>query len=128
MDLSYSPEDLAFRDEVRAFLDAKLSPEMAGRVRSGQSLGKPAHDEWHAILNEQGSVSELREAALEDELAAAGLMELESAGIRGTVMRAIQRAVRRARQGPYGETRNAGNFPAEGMTRPPPGGIEEDGA
>ncbi len=54
MDLSYSPEDIAFRDEVRAFLDAKLSPEMSGKVRNGQELGKAAHDEWHTILNEQG--------------------------------------------------------------------------
>ena len=54
MDLSYSPEDLAFRDEVRAFLAEKLPAEMAAKVRNGQELGKAAHDKWHAILNEQG--------------------------------------------------------------------------
>ena len=54
MDLSYSPQDLAFRDEVRAFLDESLPPEMSAKVRNGQELGKPAHDKWHAILNHQG--------------------------------------------------------------------------
>ncbi len=54
MDLSYSPEDLAFRDQVRAFLNAKLTPEMSDKVRKGQDLGKAAHDKWHEILNQQG--------------------------------------------------------------------------
>lgn len=54
MDLSYSPEDLAFRDEVRAFLAEKLPKEMSEAVRTGSDLGKDAHDEWHAILNAQG--------------------------------------------------------------------------
>ena len=40
----------------------------------------------------------LREQALEIEVAAAGLIEMESAGIRGTMMRAIQRAVQNSRR------------------------------
>ncbi|QBF30641.1 acyl-CoA dehydrogenase family protein [Thalassococcus sp. S3] len=54
MDLSYSPEEIAFRDEVRAFLDAKLPKEMSDVIRAGGELGKEGHDRWHAILNEQG--------------------------------------------------------------------------
>ena len=54
MDLSYSAEDLAFRDEVRAFLDEKLPKDYAEKMALGQELGKEAHDHWHAILNEQG--------------------------------------------------------------------------
>jgi alkylation response protein AidB-like acyl-CoA dehydrogenase len=54
MDLSYSPEETAFRDEVRAFLSEKLPAEMSDKVRAGKELGKEGHDKWHSILNEQG--------------------------------------------------------------------------
>ena len=54
MDLSYSAEELAFRDEVRAFLDTKLPKEMSEAIRLGGELGKEGHDRWHAILNDQG--------------------------------------------------------------------------
>lgn len=54
MDLSYSDEEKAFRDEVRAFLDEKLPKELSDKVRAGQSLGKEGHDRWHAILNDKG--------------------------------------------------------------------------
>jgi len=54
MDLSYSPEEIAFRDEVRAFLSEKLPKELSDKVRAGQELGKDGHDKWHAILNAQG--------------------------------------------------------------------------
>ena len=45
MDLSYSPEETAFRDEVRAFLSEKLPAEMSDKVRAGQELGKEGHDQ-----------------------------------------------------------------------------------
>ena len=35
MNLDWSPEDLAFRDEVRAFLDAELTPDDAPRRGAG---------------------------------------------------------------------------------------------
>jgi len=54
MDLSYSPEETAFRDEVRAFLSEKLPAEMSDKVRDGKELGKEGHDKWHTILNDQG--------------------------------------------------------------------------
>ncbi len=54
MDLSYTDEENAFREEVRAFLDEKLPKEYAEKMALGQELGKDAHDHWHAILNEQG--------------------------------------------------------------------------
>jgi len=54
MDLSYSAEDLAFRDDVRAFLDEKLPKESAEKIRLGQDLGKVAQEQWHALLNERG--------------------------------------------------------------------------
>lgn len=33
MHVAWSPEDLAFRDEVRAFLDAELTPAMRHETR-----------------------------------------------------------------------------------------------
>ncbi len=54
MDLSYSPEDIAFRDEVRAFLGANLPKEITDKIRRGEELGKEGQERWHAILNEKG--------------------------------------------------------------------------
>lgn len=54
MDLTYSAEDLAFRDEVRAFLDEKLTKELSDKIRLGGDLTKADMDGWHATLNAQG--------------------------------------------------------------------------
>ena len=54
MDLSYSDEELAFRDDVRAFLAEKLDPAVAEKVRLGGDLTKDDMDAWHAALNERG--------------------------------------------------------------------------
>ncbi|GAA6202678.1 acyl-CoA dehydrogenase family protein [Aquicoccus sp. SU-CL01552] len=54
MDLSYSPEEQAFRDEVRAFLRDDLPKELTDKVRSGAELGKADIERWHAILNARG--------------------------------------------------------------------------
>lgn len=56
MDLSFSKEDLAFRDEVRAFLDEKLTPDLreAGRLTGGVMSEFEPGLRWHKILNERG--------------------------------------------------------------------------
>ncbi|MCB1311884.1 MAG: acyl-CoA dehydrogenase family protein [Sedimentitalea sp.] len=54
MDLSYSPDEIAFRDEVRAFLAEKLPRETAELIRRGGHPGKAEMEAWHAILNEKG--------------------------------------------------------------------------
>ena len=54
MDLSYSPEEEAFREEVRAFLSDHLPAELADKVKSGRELSKADMERWHAILNERG--------------------------------------------------------------------------
>jgi len=54
MDLSYSPEDRAFRDEVRGFLSTHLPAELSEKVRAGQDLSKAQYDLWHSTLNDQG--------------------------------------------------------------------------
>ena len=56
MHVTWSPEDLAFRDEVRAFLDAELTPEMRRETRLMTSVYAP-HDlgvAWQAILHARG--------------------------------------------------------------------------
>ena len=54
MDLSYTDEEKAFRDEVRRFLAEKLPARLADKVKQGKTLTKQDHEEWHAILNEKG--------------------------------------------------------------------------
>ncbi|WP_421933159.1 acyl-CoA dehydrogenase family protein [Phenylobacterium sp.] len=56
MQVSWSQADLAFRDEVRAFLDAELTSEMRRTSRLMTSVYAP-HDlatEWQAILHARG--------------------------------------------------------------------------
>ena len=54
MDLKFTPEEEAFRDEVRAFLAEKLPQRLSDKMRKGQHLTKADHEEWHAILNARG--------------------------------------------------------------------------
>lgn len=54
MDLSYSPQEQAFRAEVRAFLNANLPTEIAARVGSGVGATRDDMVTWHAILNDKG--------------------------------------------------------------------------
>ncbi|WP_420411165.1 acyl-CoA dehydrogenase family protein [Roseibium sp.] len=54
MDLSYTPEEEAFRAEVRAFLSEKLPRQLKEKVRLGKRLTKSDMESWHAILNAQG--------------------------------------------------------------------------
>ena len=54
MDLQFSPEEEAFRAEVRAFLHDKLPKQLAAKVKAGQRLTKADQENWHAILNDKG--------------------------------------------------------------------------
>lgn len=54
MDLNYTAEERAFRDEVRAFLDEKLPKDIAAKVKRNDELTKDDMDRWHAILNAKG--------------------------------------------------------------------------
>ncbi|QEW22449.1 Acyl-CoA dehydrogenase [Marinibacterium anthonyi] len=54
MDLNYTDEERAFRDEVRQFLAEKLPKEISDKVSRGQELSKQDMERWHAILNERG--------------------------------------------------------------------------
>lgn len=54
MDLEFTPEEIAFRDDVRAFLDTRLPRRLADKVGEGKLLTRDDMAEWHAILNAQG--------------------------------------------------------------------------
>jgi alkylation response protein AidB-like acyl-CoA dehydrogenase len=56
MDVNWSPADLEFRDEVRAFLRDKLTPDLrrAGRLATSVYSDHDASLEWQAILHERG--------------------------------------------------------------------------
>jgi alkylation response protein AidB-like acyl-CoA dehydrogenase len=56
MDLTWSLTDIAFRDEVRAFLKDKLTPELrrAGRLMTSVYSDHEASLQWQAILHERG--------------------------------------------------------------------------
>lgn len=54
MDLEYSAEEIAFRDEVRQFLAENLPPEIAAKVDAAEELEKQDMVRWHGILNEKG--------------------------------------------------------------------------
>lgn len=54
MDLQFTPEEEAFRDEVRAFLKDKLPHALVEKVRAGKRMKREDYVLWHALLNEQG--------------------------------------------------------------------------
>ena len=54
MNMNYTAEELAFRDEVRAFLDEKLPADIAAKVKGFRRLSKEDHLRWQQILCKQG--------------------------------------------------------------------------
>ncbi|SDH54944.1 acyl-CoA dehydrogenase family protein [Variovorax sp. OV700] len=54
MNLNFTPEEEAFRAEVRAFLAERLPPALRRRVAEGRTLRKDEMQQWHAILQSRG--------------------------------------------------------------------------
>jgi len=54
VDLRFTPEERAFRAEVRAFIDAELLADTRQRLVEGRHLSKQQHQDWHRRLHEQG--------------------------------------------------------------------------
>ncbi len=54
MDIHYSPEQLAFRDEVREFLKQELPADIAQKVKLVKELSKQDHERWQKILSKRG--------------------------------------------------------------------------
>jgi alkylation response protein AidB-like acyl-CoA dehydrogenase len=57
MDLNLSPDELAFRDEVRAFLAQQLPDDLRTSVLRGERIGKEGTLRWHRILHEKGWIA-----------------------------------------------------------------------
>ena len=97
MDLYFTPEDAKFRDEVRAFLDEKLTPELreAGQLTTSVFTDKKWNLAWQKILYEKGWVapnwpaeyggtgwSEMQKYIFASECARAGTPHLSPMGLR----------------------------------------------
>ncbi len=54
MDLNLSPEETAFRDEIRAFIKAEFSPETQQKMILGREIGKQDFVEWQHKLYAKG--------------------------------------------------------------------------
>jgi alkylation response protein AidB-like acyl-CoA dehydrogenase len=57
MDLEYSKEELAFRDEVRSFVEQKLPADIRTKMDHGLPLAKDDFVRWQKILFERGWVA-----------------------------------------------------------------------
>jgi alkylation response protein AidB-like acyl-CoA dehydrogenase len=95
MDLNYSPEEEAFRDEVRVWLRENLPDDLREKVVNYQELSKDDLLRWHKILAKQGWVAPdwpvewggtdwtvVQRYIFEDECGAAACPPLMSFGLR----------------------------------------------
>ena len=57
MDLNYSAEEAAFRDEVRGWLAQNLPHDLRDKVRDYKELSKDDLERWHKILARKGWVA-----------------------------------------------------------------------
>src|SRR5580658_8882248 len=57
MNLDFSPEDLAFRDEVRAFIDENYPAHLRGKRVNEDSFQKEDYTAWHRILAAKGWIA-----------------------------------------------------------------------
>lgn len=54
MELTYSEQDIAFREEVRGFIRGAVPPDMAQRTREGVHPSKEDLQSWNRILDKKG--------------------------------------------------------------------------
>lgn len=54
MDLNFSAEDIAFRDEVRAFIAENYPADLRAKADEGEELSKEDLLKWHRILGKRG--------------------------------------------------------------------------
>ncbi len=57
MNVEFSPEDLAFQQEVRAFIAENYPKELRGKQDEGDELGKEDFLSWHRVLAKKGWVA-----------------------------------------------------------------------
>ena len=54
MDLSFTPEEQAFREEVREFFRTALPEKLRAKLRAGHHVSKDEQVEWQRTLNKKG--------------------------------------------------------------------------
>ena len=57
MDLAFSPEEQAFREEVRSFIAEHYPPQLRGKQDHGEELAKEDYLAWHKVLAKKGWVA-----------------------------------------------------------------------
>ncbi len=57
MDLEFAPEDIAFRDEVRAFIAESYPASLRGKQDEGDELTKEDFLSWHKVLAKKGWIA-----------------------------------------------------------------------
>ena len=57
MDMEFSPEDLAFQQEVRDFIAENYPAELRGKQDEGEELSKEDFLVWHKILHKKGWIA-----------------------------------------------------------------------
>ncbi|KPF72094.1 acyl-CoA dehydrogenase [alpha proteobacterium AAP81b] len=57
MDLNFSAEDSAFRDDVRAFIKDHYPVELHGKIEEGEELSKEDFLKWHKVLAKKGWIA-----------------------------------------------------------------------
>jgi alkylation response protein AidB-like acyl-CoA dehydrogenase len=95
MDLNYSPEETAFRDEVRGWIRENLPTELRDKVLNYRELTKDDLLRWHKILAKKGWVAPfwpkewggtdwtvVQRYIFEEECGAAGTPPIVSFGVR----------------------------------------------
>src|SRR6185503_9585729 len=95
VDLNYSAEEIAFRDEVRAWLRESLPGELRDKVLNYRELTKDDLLRWHKILAKKGWVAPfwprewggtdwtvVQRYILEEECGAAGTPPIVAFGVR----------------------------------------------
>jgi alkylation response protein AidB-like acyl-CoA dehydrogenase len=95
MDLSFTPEQEAFRSEVRAFIAQAMPPHIAKKAKEHAHFEHEEQREWHRILYKKGwaalnwpkeyggaGLDPTRRFILQEELVMAGSPELSPFGLR----------------------------------------------
>ena len=57
MDLNFSAEDIAFRNEVRTFIRDHYPLELHGKIDEGEELSKEDFLKWHRVLAKKGWIA-----------------------------------------------------------------------
>ena len=95
MDINFTADELAFRQDVRAFLSEKLPAELATRISLGKRLSKAHQVQWMQTLNHQGWLapgwpvefggtgwSDVQKHIFDEECFAAGAPKVSSFGLK----------------------------------------------